>query len=160
MSKSASWDPMASSSPSPSIGQSEYKKYPGRLQRQDSDVRRDQLEEDAEFEITITGPGSVSEKKTIKLFDNLFDKLDPTEKESPTKKSKFWEKHKLIFVGAPKFNVRTHNTLEDAVGKGVDLKNIEVHVKKIPIRKRLTAKLRKSLGMKIGGYSRRRISRR
>lgn len=149
MSKSASWDPMVSSSPS--LDQSEYKKYPGRLQRQDSDVRRDQLEEDADFEITITGPGAASERKTIKLFDNLFSTINPTEKAS------FWKKHKLVFVGAPKFNVRTHNTLEDAVGKGVDLQNIEVNIKKIPIRKRLTTKLRKSLGMKSGGYSRRKI---
>jgi hypothetical protein len=138
-------------SSSPSLDQSEYKKYPGRLQRQDSDVRRDQLEEDADFEITITGPGAASERKTIKLFDNLFSTINPTEKAS------FWKKHKLVFVGAPKFNVRTHNTLEDAVGKGVDLQNIEVNIKKIPIRKRLTTKLRKSLGMKSGGYSRRKI---
>jgi len=148
MSKSASWDPMASSSPS--LDQIDYKKYPGRLKRQDSDVRRDQLEEDAEFEIIITGPGDASEKKTIKLFDNLFSIINPTEKAS------FWKKHKLVFVGAPKFNVRMHNTLEDAVGKGVDLKNIEVTINKIPMRKRLTTKLRKSLGMKSGGYSRRK----
>jgi hypothetical protein len=147
MSKSASWD-MNSSSPSP--GKSDYKKYPGRLKRQDSYVRRDQLEEDAEFEITITGPGDASEKKTIKLFDNLFSIINPTEKAS------FWKKHKLVFVGAPKFNVRMHNTLEDAVGKGVDLQNIEVTINKIPMRKRLTTKLRKSLGMKSGGYSRRK----
>lgn len=147
MSKSTSWDPMDSSSPS-IPDQTDYKQYPYRFKRQDSDVRRDQLEEDAEFEITITGPGAASENKTIKLFDNLFSTINPTGKAS------FWKKHKLIFVGAPKFNVRTHNTLEDAVGKGVDLKNIEVNIKKIPMRKRLTTKLRKSLGMKSGGYSR------
>ena len=151
MSKSASWDPMESSSPS--LDQIEYKKYPGRLQRQDSDVRRDQLEEDAEFEIIITGPGGESEKKMIKLFDNLFSTIKPSSNPS------FWKKHKLIFVDVPKFNVRMHNTLEDAVGKGVDLQNIKVTIKKIPMRKRLTTKIRKSLGMKSGGCSRRKINR-
>ena len=145
MSRSPSWD-MSSSSPSP--GKSDYKKYTGRLQRQESEIRRDQLEENADYKITVTGPGAASIPGTIKLYDNLFDTINPT-----TKKS-YWKKHKLSFVGFPDFNIGFHNTLNDAYGKGVVLEHMEVVITKIPMHKRLTTKFRKTLRMKSGGRSR------
>ena len=145
---SVSWDPNSSLSPSLSMG--DYKKYPNRFKRQDSEIRQGQLEEDADFEITVTGPGAASRPGTIKLFDNLLSTINPTAKKS------YWKKHKLSFVGFPDFKIRMHNTLEDAVGKGVDLQNMEVVITKIPMRKRLTTKLRKTLGMKSGGCSMRK----
>lgn len=148
MAKSASWD-MNSSSPSITL-QSDFNQYPSRFKRADSEIRGDQLEEDADFEITITGPGAASEKKTIKLFDNLFSTINPT------KSASYWKKHKLVFVDVPSFRVKMHNTLEDAVGKGVDVENIAVIIKKIPLSKRIVKIMRKTLKMKSGGFSRRK----
>ena len=176
MSRSASWD-MNSSSPSP--GKSDYKKYTGRLQKQDSEIRQEQLDEDADFDITITGPGAASEKKTIKLFDNLLSKINPalfgdTSKASETDKKKYLKKYEFSFVDVPEFKIRRHNTLEDAVGKGVVLikrhntledavgkgavlKKLEIIVTKKPtMHKKIMKTIRKSLRMKSGGCSRRK----
>ena len=173
MSKSASWD-MNSSSPSP--GKSDYKKYTGRLQKQDSEIRQEQLDEDADFEITITGPDGASEKKTIKLFDNLLSKINPalfgdTSKASETDKKKYLKKYEFSFVDVPEFKIRRHNTLEDAVGKGVVLTKIRRHntledavlkkleiivTKKPTMHKKIMKTIRKSLRMKSGGCSRRK----
>ena len=170
---------MNSSSPSP--GKSDYKKYTGRLQKQDSEIRQEQLDEDADFDITITGPGAASEKKTIKLFDNLLSKINPTlfgdtSKASETDKKKYLQKHEFSFVDVPEFKIRRHNTLEDAVGKGVVLPKIRRHntledavgkgavlakleiivTKKPTMRKKIIKTIRKSLRMKSGGCSRRK----
>lgn len=159
MSRSASWD-MKSSSPSP--GKSDYKKYTGRLQKQDSEIRQEQLDEDADFEITITGPGTASEKKTIKLFDNLLSKINPTlfgdtSKASETDKKKYLQKYEFSFVEVPEFKIRRHNTLEDAVGKGAVLTKLEIVVTKKPtMRKKIMKTIKKSLRMKSGGCSRRK----
>ena len=154
MSRSASWD-MNSSSPSP--GKSDYKKYTGRLQKQDSEIRQEQLDEDADFDITITGPGAASEKKTIKLFDNLLSKINPalfgdTSKASEIDKKKYLKKYEFSFVDLPEFKIRRHNTLEDAV-----LKKPEIIVTKKPtMHKKIMKTIRKSLRMKSGGCSRRK----
>ena len=148
MAKSASWDMNSLSPPIPL--QSDFNQYPSRFKRADSEIRGDQLEEDADFDITISGPGTKSRKQSIKLFDNLFSTINPT------KSASYWKKHKLVFVDVPSFRVKMHNTLEDAVGKGVDVENIAVIIKKIPLSKRIVKIMRKTLKIKSGGFSRRK----
>jgi len=135
---------MKSSSPSRKSIKSHYN-LPPHLKRQDSEIRQQQLEDDEEYSIEVVGPEQTKKTKEIKLYDNLFDTINPDRK--------FWTKHKLVLDGLPNEKFRLHNTLEDAVARGADLTNLRAVITKRPLHSRISKSVRKLL--KRGGSRKR-----